>query len=185
MKSGARAGDVVAVTGPLGLAAAGFEVLFNNLEIDPNSKEILLNHALNPEARSKEGILIAEKGYATSATDITDGLAKEIGELIDANSGAIGITIYENLLPVPDELLEVAYNIDKNPLDWILHYGEDFELLLTIDKDSFNKIKDLIPLYEIGNVTSSGKMIIVSKDGVERILEPRGYEHLSPTKNLD
>ncbi|MDI6724115.1 MAG: thiamine-phosphate kinase [Methanobacterium sp.] len=179
MKSGARVGDIVAVTGPLGLASAGFEILFNNLELSSDLKEIPLKHALNPEARSKEGVLIAEKGYATSATDITDGLAKEIGELIDANSGKIGITIYEDLLPVPEEVIKVAEKTDKDPLDLVLYYGEDFELLLTIDKNIFNQIKDKISLYEIGCVTSSGKIVKISNDGTKKILEPRGYEHLS------
>ena len=179
MKSGARVGDIVAVTGPLGLASAGFEILFNNLELSSDLKEIPLKHALNPEARSKKGVLIAEKGYATSATDITDGLAKEIGELIDANSGKIGITIYEDLLPVPEEVIKVAEKIDKDPLDLVLYYGEDFELLLTIDKNIFNQIKDEISLYEIGCVTSSGKIVKISNDGTKKILEPRGYEHLS------
>jgi len=177
MKSGAKDSDIVAITGPLGLAAAGFEVLFNDLELNSNSKEVLINHALNPKARSKEGILLAQTGSVTSATDITDGLAKELGELIESNE--IGITIHENLLPVPVEVLEVAEKIDKNPLDMALHYGEDFELLLTIDKDAFNQIKDEIPLYRIGKVTSSGKIEMVSKDGTNRILEPKGYEHLS------
>ncbi len=179
MKSGARDGDVVAITGLLGLAAAGFEVLFNNLELNSASKEVLLSHALHPKAKSKEGILLAKTGSVTSATDITDGLAKEIGELIESNSGKIGITLYEDLLPIPEEVLEVTEKIDKNPLDLILYYGEDFELLLTIDKDIFSQIKDKISLYKIGSVTSSGKMIMVCKDGTKKILEPKGYEHLS------
>jgi len=179
MKSGARAGNIVAVTGPLGLAAAGFEVIFNNLELNNDFKETLINHALEPEAKSKEGILLAQNGSITSNTDITDGLAKEIGELIEANEGNIGITIDEKLLPIPDEVLEVAGKIDKDPLDMVLYYGEDFELLLTINKDDFSQIKNKIPLYKIGSVNSSGKMTIISKDGTERKLEPKGYEHLS------
>lgn len=179
MKSGARVGDIVAVTGPLGLASAGFNVLFNNLKLNSKTEEFLVSHALCPKARSKEGILLAQTGSVTSTTDITDGLAKDIGELIEANHGKIGITVHENLLPIPDEVLEVAVKTNGNPLDMILYYGEDFELLLTINKDDFNQINDLIPLYNIGTVTSSGKIVLVSKKGTENVIEPRGYEHLS------
>lgn len=179
MKDGAKPGDIVAITGPLGLAAAGFEVLFNNLDIADNFKEIVLKHALKPKARSKEGILLAETGFISSATDITDGLASEIGEIIDASSSGIGISIYEEMLPIPEEVAEVAQKTGKNPLNLVLYYGEDFELLLTIQKEAFNRIKDKIPLFKIGEVTSSGKIIMVNKDGTQRVLKPQGYEHLT------
>jgi thiamine-monophosphate kinase len=182
MKDGAQSGDIVAVTGPLGLAAAGFEILFNkSLLKDPNPdyKDNLLKHALNPKARVNEGIILANSGFVTSATDITDGLVSEIDELISASSYGIGMTINEELLPIPDEVAEVADKIGKDPLEFALYYGEDFELLLTIKKDMFEQIKEKIPLYEIGNVTSSGKIEILHKDGTRNVLKSRGYEHLS------
>lgn len=181
MKDGADSGDVVAITGPLGLAAAGFELLFNPQIKDMDNKysKIAIDHALNPEARSKEGVLLSKSGFVTSATDITDGLASEIGELINSNSKKIGITIYEELIPLNDAVIDVSLKAGKSPLDFILHYGEDFELLLTIKKDAFNKINSKIPLYKIGEVNYSGKMIIVRKNGTEEILSPRGYEHLT------
>lgn len=179
MKDGAKPGDIVALTGPLGLAAAGFEVLFNNLDIYNGSKEIVLKHALEPKARSKEGILLAETDFVTSATDITDGLASEIGEIFDASSYGIGITIYEEMIPIENEVLEVAQKTGKEPLDLVLYYGEDFELLLTIQKDEFERINDKIPLFQIGEVTSSGKIIMVNKDGTQGVLKPHGYEHLT------
>lgn len=182
MKDGAQVGDIVAVTGPLGLAAAGFEVLFNGSrlrDLNPDYKDHLLKHALTPKARVNEGILLAKSGSVTSATDITDGLVSEIDELINASSHGIGITIYEEMLPISEEVLEVAGKTDKDPLEFALYYGEDFELLLTIKKDAFNQIKEKIPLYEIGNVTSSGKIEIINKDGTKNVIKPRGYEHLS------
>ncbi|MGF7117489.1 thiamine-phosphate kinase [Methanobacterium oryzae] len=179
MKDGAKPGDVVAITGPLGLAAAGFQVLFNNLDIDFKVKEKLLKYALDPEAKSEEGILLAETSAITSATDITDGLASEIGEIVDASSYGIGISIYEEMIPMENEVLEVAQKTGKEPLDFILYYGEDFELLLTIQKDEFKRINDKVPIFKIGKVTSSGKIIIVNKDGTQSVLKPQGYEHLT------
>ena len=183
MKDGAQPGDIVAVTGPLGLAAAGFEVLFNKSkfkDLNPIYKDHVLKHALSPKARVNEGILLAKSGFITSATDITDGLASEIDELINASNHRIGITLTEKMLPIGEEVREIAGRTGKDPLEFALYYGEDFELLLTIKKDSFKQIKEKIPLYEIGNVTSSGKIEILHEDGTGSIIKPRGYEHLSP-----
>jgi thiamine-monophosphate kinase len=183
MKDGANPGDIVAVTGPLGLAAAGFEILFNTEikieDLDEDKKNLTLKHALNPKARSKEGILLAKSGFVTSATDITDGLASEIGELVNSSSKGIGITIYEEMIPLDSAVLQIAKKAGKDPLEFILYYGEDFELLLTLKKDGFEQISAQIPLYKIGEVTSSGKMIIIHKDGTEEIFKPHGYEHLT------
>jgi thiamine-monophosphate kinase len=183
MKDGASPGDIVAVTGPLGLAAAGFEILFNReiklKDLNEDYKNIALKHALNPEAKTEEGVLLAKSGFITSATDITDGLASEIGELVNYSSKGIGITIYEEMIPIAGPVLEIAEKVNKNPLEFILYYGEDFELLLTIKKDYFEEIRTKIPLHKIGTVTSSGKMTIVKSDGQEEVLEPRGYEHLT------
>lgn len=186
MKDGANPGDIVAITGPLGLAAAGFEILFNKeiklKDLNEDHKNIALKHALNPDAKSKEGVLLAKNGFVTSCTDITDGLASEIGELVNSSTQGIGITIYEEMIPLDSTVLEIARKVNKNPLEFILYYGEDFELLLTIAKDNFNEISAEIPLYKIGEVNSSGKMIIVKNDGEIEKLEPRGYEHLTKSK---
>ncbi len=183
MKDGANPGDIVAVTGHLGIAAAGFEILFNpKIELkdfSEDDRKLTFKHALDPEAKSKEGILLAKSGFITSCTDITDGLASEIGELINANANEVGITIHEENIPINNVVSKIAKKTGKNPLEFALYYGEDFELLLTIKKDGFKHISSEIPLYKIGEVTSTGKMLIVKSDGQVEKLEPRGYEHLN------
>ena len=183
MKDGSNPGDILAVTGPLGLAAAGFEILLNPeiefISLNANYKKIILNHALNPEAKSKIGVLLAENGYVTSATDITDGLASEIGELINSSSKGIGITIYEEKIPTKDFVIKIAEKAGKDPLEFILYYGEDFELLLTIKKDKFEEVKEKFSLYEIGKITKSGKILMINKEGKKELITPRGYEHLT------
>lgn len=183
MKDGAKPGDIIAVTGPTGLAAAGFEVLFNKSrfkDLNPALKDRVFKHALNPQARINEGVYLAKSGFVTSATDITDGLASEIGELIEANDHQIGMRLNEKTLPICSEIVEIAVKTGKNPLELVLYYGEDFELLLTIEKEGFKQVREKIPLYEIGNVTSSGKIEILHEDGTKSTVKPKGYEHLSP-----
>ncbi len=181
MKSGAQIGDIIAVTGPLGLAAAGFEILFDDdlklKNLNPDFKEYALKHALEPDAQLKKGVLFSKTNAVTSATDITDGLLSELGELIQYNQENIGMTIYEDEIPIPNEIFEIARRIGKDPLEMALSYGEDFEILLTIRKDKFNELKDKISLYKVGYVTSTGQIQMVNKEGKTNILVPKGYEH--------
>jgi len=185
MKDGAIPGDVVAVTDPLGVAAAGFEFLLSpppvkevlKKNLKPSTLKLIKKHAIEPQARLNEGIMLADTGAVTSATDITDGLASEVGELVSASENGVGITLYETLIPIIPEVEEVAHALNKDPLDFALYYGEDFELLLTVEKDDFSHLKDQFGLYEVGVVTSSGKMEIVNKDGKTNLLESKGYQH--------
>lgn len=181
MKSGARVGDVIAVTGPLGVAAAGFEILFDDelklKNLNPDFKEYALKHALEPNAQLNKGILFAETGFVTSATDITDGLLSELGELIQNNDERIGIMIYEDELPIPDEIFKIAKYVNRNPLEIALSYGEDFEILLTIEKEKFNELKEKILVHKIGYVTLTGQIQMINKEGKTEILTPHGYEH--------
>ena len=181
LKSGARPGDVVAVTGSLGLAAAGFEALFYSFDLnglDTAAKDLILKHALEPEARLEEGILLGKSGSVTSATDITDGLLSEIGEMVDASEGAVGMVINQKDLPIPKEVFEVADITGNDPLEMAIAYGEDFELLLTVPRDFFEDLKSRIHLYKIGFVDSSGRIKMIDKSGETNIITPRGYEHL-------
>jgi thiamine-monophosphate kinase len=184
MKGGARPGDIVAVTGSLGIAAAGFEVLFNQksniniADLDHSLKDLLLKHALEPEARLEEGILLGKSGVVTSATDITDGLLSEIGEIVDASAKGIGIVIQEDQLPIPEEVITVADITGKDPLKMAIAYGEDFELLLTVDPTYFDDLKSAVTLYEIGVVDGSGRITMIDKSGKTNIITPHGYEHL-------
>lgn len=181
MKAGARVGDIVAVTGQLGLAAAGFKIIDNDLfdNLDPTVVKNNIKHALMPEARLKEGKILSKSGAVSSATDITDGLLSELGELIDANNGKIGMIINQDDLPIPLDVIEVSKITNTDLYYMALSYGEDFELLITISPEDFNDLKSEIPLYKIGIVDSSGKIKMIDKSGKTKIVTPRGYEHLS------
>ena len=195
MKEGTSPGDVVAVTGELGLAAAGFELLIpENMEkikvkglgFTENFKETALKHALEPRARIEEGVLLGKTGFISSATDITDGLLSEVGELMDANHG-IGMKLQQSKIPIDPELFRLAKALGKDPLELALSYGEDFELLLTIKKEKFQELKGVVAeafegkvtIHAIGRVDSSGRISMIDKDGETKIVTPRGYQHLT------
>lgn len=156
-------GDVVAVTGDIGLAALGFELEdFNN---------IYVKKALKPLARINEGITLKNSG-ATSATDITDGLASELYQI---KKDSFGFMIYEELLNISDEYKQYCKNLGLNYLDLIFHVGEDFELLFTMPKE---KLKNLdIDYRVIGEVTGSDVVELTLENGFVEKIKNKGYEH--------
>lgn len=162
MKDTYNLGDVIAVTGDIGLAALGFE-----LESLDNTYSV---KALKPKAKLKEGIIL--KDLATSATDITDGLASELYEIKKDN---FGFMIYEELLGISDEFKSLANDLNLDYLDLILHVGEDFELLFTISKDNLEKLN--IDYKVIGEVTDSDAVELTLENGFVEEIKNKGYEH--------
>ncbi|MEE0934489.1 MAG: thiamine-phosphate kinase [Methanobrevibacter sp.] len=162
MKDTYEIGDLIAVTGDIGLAALGFE-----LETLDN---VYTKHSLKPEAKIKEGLIL--KDFATSATDITDGLASELYEI---KRDGFGFMIYEEFLGITDEYKEISEKLNLDYLDLILHVGEDFELLFTISKDNLEKLP--IDVKVIGEVTDSDAVELTLENGFVEEIKNRGYEH--------
>jgi thiamine-monophosphate kinase len=182
MRRGACVGDILAVTGPLGLAAAGFKVImdashkFDSLSVE--TKDLVTKHALEPEAKLDMGIILANSDSVTSATDITDGLLSELDEMIDACENSVGMVINQEYLPIPKVVFDIANISGNNPFEMALTYGEDFELILTVQPDLFDELNSKINLYKIGFVDSSGTIKMIDKEGNTNIITPKGYDHL-------
>lgn len=162
MKDTYNEGDLIAITGDIGHAALGFE-----LDVLDN---VYVKKALRPYARLKEGIVLRD--FATSATDITDGLASELYEI---KKDGFGFMIYEEMLEISDEYKNMASKLDLDYLDLILHVGEDFELLFTISKENLKKLP--IDCKVIGEVTDSDVIELTLVNGFVDFIENKGYEH--------
>ena len=162
MKNTSKKGDLLVLTGDIGLAPLGF-----NLEGD----NIYTKKALEPIARIKEGINIKEAG-GTSATDITDGLASELYEM---KRDDIGFMIYEDKLNASDEFKSLASKLNLNYLDLLLHVGEDFELVFTIAKKNLDNLN--FKYNVIGEVTDSKKVEITLSNSKVKEITSRGYDH--------
>lgn len=162
MKNTSKKGNLVVLTGKIGLAALGF-----NLE----DKNIYTKKALKPIAKIKEGINIKNAG-GTSATDITDGLASELYEMKRED---IGFMIYEDKLNVSSEFKSLADEMNLDYLDLLFHVGEDFELVFTIDRKNLDKLD--FNYQVIGEVTDSKKVEITLSDSTVKEITSRGYDH--------
>ena len=201
MKYGFETGDLICISGELAYAALGFELL-KIMEESPNSEEIIekiksidltlidlaILKALKPEAKYEEGHILRDyntNNNRITATDITDGLASELYEILNSekkhhkeDSHEKGIRIYEDKLPVEDEFKEIANVLGIDYLDLYLHVGEDFEILFTINKELKDQLSNEMNYYIIGEITDKNTVEIVLSNGSIEKISSRGYQHL-------
>lgn len=127
--SGARPGDLVAVTGKLGWAAAGFAVLGRGFR---SPVQVVAAHR-RPEPPYAEGPRAAELG-ATSMTDVSDGLVADLGHIAEASG--VRIDLRAELLSLPVKLREVGAALNVDPLVWLLTGGDDYALTASFPKNT-------------------------------------------------
>jgi thiamine-monophosphate kinase len=174
-RTGAHPGDVVAVTGTLGRAGAGYYALKRR-----SSEKKLFKAFLEPVPKLKEGRLLAQQRLVTSSMDLSDGLSASLYQLQELNT--VGFEIEKNALPLASELYEICRkNHGIDPYSLALHFGGDYELLVTIPQQRFEQTKKMLKkngadLTAIGIVTKKKDIVLVDNRD-KRILENKGYEH--------
>lgn len=170
LRSGARIGDIIAVTGDLGSAGLGTEILLKNLPISVNNPAV--KKALEPEPRVNEGLLLGN--YATSMTDISDSLSVSLYDI--AVSSRVGIAIGIDKIPITENAIETAKKINRDILDYALYSEGDYELLFTISEENFNKIRKKIAITKIGEIVKGSKIVGI-KEKKKFEIKKTGYEH--------
>lgn len=143
LRSTARPGDVVAVTGTLGRSAAGLAVLERETApggLDAAVLEDVTGAHLRPRPRVREGHWLAGAGGVTAMMDLSDGLATDLGRLV-AESGA-GATVDVDRLPIAAATRAVAEALDVDAVDWATGGGEDYELLVVCEPAAFDRLRD-------------------------------------------
>ncbi len=176
-RKGTRPGDVVAVTGTLGKAGAGYTALEHG-----DTRPSLTKALFEPWPRLREGRLLARSRAVTSSMDLSDGLSSSLYQLQEMNH--VGFTIDASLLPASKELLLLSKrhpDIDTRRL--LLHFGGDYELLITLPEDRFLQVFRLLKrqgcqLTRIGTVTKNNK-ILLKKGKTTTPLPNEGYEHFT------
>ncbi|HET7628912.1 MAG TPA: thiamine-phosphate kinase [Bacillales bacterium] len=174
LRSEARPGDKVFVTGPLGGSAAGLELLLEHGREydDAASWEPLIAAHQRPEPCITEGMVIAASGFRAALNDISDGIASEAAEI--AAASGVRITLDYERIPRPQMLRNFAVPQQER---WILHGGEDFQLLGTAAPETIEKLQQDIALTIIGTVDEGPANVWLVRDGETRMLEEKGYNH--------
>jgi thiamine-monophosphate kinase len=183
LRSGAKVGDVVAVTGPLGRSAAGLAVL--DLPSMPAGcpaaplAAVTAAH-LRPLPRVREGQWLGGTDDVTAMIDLSDGLATDLGH-IAAESG-VGCRAELARLPIDVETRDVAAVLGTDALAWATGGGEDYELLLTCRADALERLTDGLAhatgtrLHAIGRVTDGSGVTFVDARGLA-VDVAGGFEH--------
>lgn len=161
LRSGARAGDAVLVTGPLGGS--------------------LLGRHLRPTPRWQEARSIhAAAGTGLHAMiDISDGLAADLGHIL-AESGGLGATLDTDAIPIHADAVTLGARDGRTPLDHALHDGEDFELCLAFDPACLDVLRhpsQACYLTRIGTIDAEPGLRLRHADGRVEPIEPRGFDH--------
>jgi thiamine-monophosphate kinase len=175
LRSGARAGDILCVTGRLGEAELGLRLLKRS-KAQPRSSNPFLRKHLYPEPRLAVGQWLAEKRLATSMMDLSDGLSTDLPRLCAASG--VGSDVESENLPVVQHA-SAGRGPGVDPLQLALHGGDDYELLFTVRPSRLHMLpKTLhgVPLTAIGRITEQRGLVRLKQEGRERQLHPGGWD---------
>lgn len=184
-RSGAKVNDLLCVSGDLGGAYMGFQlmerekrVFLANPEAQPDleGKDYIVERQLKPEARRDIILSLKELGITPSSMiDVSDGLASEIMHL--CSKSAVGMNVFEEKIPIDPQTYDMARELDLDPTLTALSGGEDYELLFTISQSDFDKVKNNPDISIIGHVTDASEGInMISKSGNLHPLKAQGWK---------
>ena len=183
-RSGAKNNDLIVLTGSLGKAYLGLQVLEREKQVflvNQNSKPDLspytklIESQLKPEAR-KDVISFLDKNniIPSSMIDISDGLSSELIHL--CSSSKVGCQIYEEKFNFDESFLSTCKEFNLEPSTIFLSGGEDYELLFTINQDSYELIKDNDYFNVIGHITENLDLELNGKDSKKTIINSMGWK---------
>lgn len=175
LRSGARPGDLLCVSGRLGEAELGLRLVLENLHRRKRWANLLRKH-LDPEPRLALGQWLAENRYATAMIDTSDGLSTDLGRICKASG--VGAVVWANKLPLP-AVPQGLRRFGFDPLSLALHGGEDYELLFTVPRKLASRIPPKaagVSIHVIGEITAERKVVLADKNGHREPLKPAGWD---------
>ena len=186
-RSGAKDTDLICVSGDLGAAYMGLQLLerekvasAGQYDFEPNfaGKEYLVERQLKPEARKDIVRELAQAGIVpTAMMDVSDGLSSELMHI--CKDSGVGCRVFEERIPIDYQTAIMAEEIDMNVITAALNGGEDYELLFTVPLHSHDKVKDLPGVKVIGHITKPELgCAMVTRDGAEIPLQAQGWNPL-------
>ena len=183
-RNGAGEGDLICVSGDLGGAYVGLQILerekqifLENPQLQPDleGKDYIIERQLKPEGRRDIVDLLAQmKIKPTSMIDVSDGLASEILHICTQSEK--GCTLYEEKIPIDPMTYDTARELGLDPTVCALNGGEDYELLFTIKQSDYEKLKNDVDISIIGHITDKNSGCnMISKSNVSHELKAQGW----------
>ena len=187
-RNGANSTDIICVTGDLGSAYMGLQLLERekvvfaaNDEAQPDFEErdYILKRQLKPEARKDIIELLREKGIKpTSMMDISDGLSSELMHICSQSN--VGCRVYEDKIPINYQAVVMAEELNMSIVTAALNGGEDYELPFTVSLEDYDKIVPLEGIAIVGHTTKPELGLqLVGREGEEIELRAQGWNSLS------
>ena len=187
-RNGAKANDLLVVSGDIGAAYMGLQVLEREkqvFQVNPNNQPVLddytylIERQLKPEARNDiKGLLEKLEVKPTAMIDVSDGLSSEILHL--CKQSGVGCNLYEEKIPVDPQLINVCEEFNLDITTIALSGGEDYELLFTIKMEDFDKIKGNPNFTVIGHMVEATEGThLITRANTKIELKARGWNALS------
>ena len=182
-RSGAKETDLICVTGNLGAAYMGLQLLERekiatagkDIQPDFQGKEYILERQLKPEARKEVVEKLREEGVRpTAMIDVSDGLLSELMHI--CKQSGTGCRIYEERIPIDYQTAIMAEELNMNVVTCALNGGEDYELLFTVPIADHEKVAAMKDVRVIGHIVSDSMgLALITRDGVEMELKAQGW----------
>ena len=170
-RDGAKVGDTVFVSGPLGDSAGGLQVILKGVERCAE-ESILVEHHKRPAPRIQEGKALRETGLVGAMMDISDGIASDLRHILKASG--VGAEIDLATLPISEELAAACQKHGWDAYELAAGGGEDFELLFTAPAEIANMVN--FPIYPIGRIVSGSELSWLH-EGSKSDFDTTGYKH--------
>jgi thiamine-monophosphate kinase len=176
-RSGAKRGDRIYLSRPIGGAAAGLKLLEKSVDsyAEREFVESAIRRQLDPEPELALGVALAAIAEVTSCIDVSDGLSTDLHHLCDASS--CGAEVEKERIPVFPDLLAYGPKLGIAVRDAVLHGGEEYALLFTSSLPE-SQLSSRVgrPVYAIGRITSE-RGVILKEEGIAQPLEAGGFDH--------
>jgi thiamine-monophosphate kinase len=184
LRGGAKAGDVIAVTGSLGLAAAGLRVLDAGIadSLDSRTRDDVCGAYLRPRPRLREGAFLGGSTAVHAMMDVSDGISSDVARMARASS--VDAVVDLRMLVPSDSLSAAAASLDADALELMLHGGDDYELLVAVSRRAYGHLARALlhrcrtPLTQIGRFEAGEGVVWADDDAGRSPLDRRGYNHL-------
>ena len=185
-RDGAKVGDLICVTGDLGAAFLGLQILerekrlfLENPEIQPDldDQKYLVGRQLKPEARREIIEYFEEMDIKpTSMMDLSDGLSSDVLHI--CRQSLVGCELHESRIPISEDAYDQALKFNMDPITCALNGGEDYELLFTIASEDETKIANHPNISVIGQITTREEgCVLLTKGGNKHSLTAQGWKH--------
>jgi len=186
-RNGAKPGDAICVSGDLGGAYLGLQILerekriyLEHPEVQPELEDqpYLIGRQLKPEARKDVIELLREQGIKpTSMIDISDGLSSEILHI--CTQSGVGAKLYEDQVPISEDAYNLAIKFNIDPITCALNGGEDYELLFTVKQEDVAKLSNEWDITVIGRIVEKSESVtLTTKGGNVHPITAQGWDPL-------